>query len=494
MAGTGKSTIARTLAHSFTNQKQLGASFFFSRGRGDLSHASKFFTSLTRQLAHTLPALKPFICEAIAEHFRIAQQGLSYQWKHLILKPLSRLKDSSISSKLVLVIDALDECEDEDDIRLVLQLLASARSLQNIRLRIFITSRPETPIRHEMYDMPEAAHQDFILHNISQEVIDHDISVYFQHSLEYIRQRYRLAASWPGEDTIKLLVRKSEGLFIYAATACRFIGEDAQFADSRLTHILQHDDQILLPQKMLDAIYTTVLMHSVRAEYNQQEIHDLCNQFRYVIGSIIILFDTLPATGLAEILQMTKESIDHTLTRLYSVLDIPDGQEGRVRLLHPSFRDFLLDERRCLNTQFRVDRKIAHQLLLTGCIRVMSKHLKRNICHLQSPGALAAELDKREVDKFIPLHIQYACRFWIYHLQQSYETCDCVEIHAFLQDHFLHWLEALAVIGCISDGVVMVEILDSMLAVSGFCATVYYYRWLISQGKSCSKSNFAIET
>jgi nucleoside phosphorylase len=46
MAGTGKSTIARTVAYKYSELYRLGASFFFSRGGGDPSHASKFFTTI----------------------------------------------------------------------------------------------------------------------------------------------------------------------------------------------------------------------------------------------------------------------------------------------------------------------------------------------------------------------------------------------------------------------------------------------------------------
>ena len=38
-AGTGKSTIARTVATTLEKAKQLGASFFFSRGGGDIGTA-----------------------------------------------------------------------------------------------------------------------------------------------------------------------------------------------------------------------------------------------------------------------------------------------------------------------------------------------------------------------------------------------------------------------------------------------------------------------
>src|ERR1700749_206636 len=44
LAGTGKSTIARTVARKYFENEHLGASFFFSRGGGDVGHASMFFT------------------------------------------------------------------------------------------------------------------------------------------------------------------------------------------------------------------------------------------------------------------------------------------------------------------------------------------------------------------------------------------------------------------------------------------------------------------
>ncbi|KAL2046029.1 hypothetical protein N7G274_001476 [Stereocaulon virgatum] len=77
LAGTGKSTIARTVAREHSDKKRLGASFFFSRGGGDVSHARKFVTTIAVQLAENVPSLKPHICHAIANRSRIA--GLSLQ-------------------------------------------------------------------------------------------------------------------------------------------------------------------------------------------------------------------------------------------------------------------------------------------------------------------------------------------------------------------------------------------------------------------------------
>src|SRR5277367_638703 len=90
LAGTGKSTIARTIAREYYGGKRLGASFFFSRGGGDVSHAGKFFTTIAVQLADKSPSLKRYICEAIAEHSDIGSQALRDQWHQLILEPLSK--------------------------------------------------------------------------------------------------------------------------------------------------------------------------------------------------------------------------------------------------------------------------------------------------------------------------------------------------------------------------------------------------------------------
>lgn len=43
---------------------------------------------------------------------------------------------------------------------------------------------------------------------------------------------------------------------------------------------------------------------------------------------------------------------------------------------------------------------------------------------------------------------------------------DNKKVHTFLQEHFLHWLEALSLIKKISDGAIMVKLLEEMLLVS----------------------------
>jgi archaellum biogenesis ATPase FlaH len=148
LAGTGKSTIAQTVAAQYNTKGRLAASFFFSRTGRDISHAGKFITSIAFQIASSIPGLKRKICDAIAKNGNIASLALDDQWQELVLVPLSTLEDQDCRQSYVIVIDALDECDNQNDVQKILQRLAEVQSLQNTRVRVILTSRPEVPIQY----------------------------------------------------------------------------------------------------------------------------------------------------------------------------------------------------------------------------------------------------------------------------------------------------------------------------------------------------------
>jgi hypothetical protein len=478
MAGTGKSTIAHTVARD--HQERLGGSFFFSRGQGDLGHATKFFTTLAAQLANALPDLKPYICQAIARNPDVFQQSLAEQWKNLIFQPLSDLREASLQSRLfILVIDALDECEDENDIRLILRLFAQAKTLGTVRLRIFITSRPETPIRLGFrVHIPEAEHQDFVLHHVPQDIIQGDISIFLRHELDIIRRESEgRPRGWPGEDKIELLCQKARGLFIYASTACRFIGDQSRDPDDSLSFILKDDYVGQSVTGNLDDMYTKILTHAAVGDRDREKPN---TEFKQIVGSIVILLDALPAVILDQLLFIRKGTVHRRLRSLHSVLDIPKSQESPIRLLHPSFRDFLLKQQRCSDPRFWINKTKAHDHVFKSCLKLMSKRLKRDMGNLQLPGALKHTVENGIVEnaditenKFIPLGVQYACRHWAYHLLRSkIQLHDNCQVHIFLQKHFLHWIEALCLIGELSEGIFALRSLESILTVSECTAVI----------------------
>jgi hypothetical protein len=465
LAGTGKSTIARTVARRYFEQKRLGASFFFSRGGGDVGHAGKFFTSFAVQLAYNVPSLRRHISDAAEEQINVANQSLRDQWQQLVLRPLSKLDRYFSPVSYLLVVDALDECDNEGHIRTILQLLAETRSLTTVPLRVFLTSRPEIPVRHGIRAFTHAEHKDFVLHNIQSSIVNHDISLYLKHNLGVIRQEWTLGASWPGEQVLRQLVTYASGLFIWAATACRFIREGKRFARRRLDTILNGSSSaITAPEKHLDEIYLAVLQHSISSDYLDDEKEEACDMLKHAVGSVVALLSPLSASSLSRLLHLPKEEVDQTFEDLHAILDIPEDPTCPIRLHHPSFRDFLLNEDRC--KYFWVDEKEAHQILAKGCIKLMSQTLKKNICGMHAPDSQASQVKSSRLQECLPPEVQYACLYWVQHLQRSgSQVHDGEEAHQFLQADLLYWLEALGWMGKTSEGIQAILSLEAHILV-----------------------------
>ena len=164
MAGTGKSTISRTVARSFSNRGVLGASFFFKRGERGRGNATLLFPTIASQLAVEEPAVAAHIRAAIDADPHVTDKPLEEQFDKLVLEPLGKLRgDPSRARTFVLVLDALDECDRDLDIRLIISLLSKAKTLSSVRLRAFVTSRPELPIRLGFAKI-EGDYHDLVLH------------------------------------------------------------------------------------------------------------------------------------------------------------------------------------------------------------------------------------------------------------------------------------------------------------------------------------------
>ncbi len=271
-AGTGKSTIALTVAREYSDKKRLGASFFFSRGGGDLASTRRFAATIAVQLAEASPQLRRHIADAAAATHRIHGLGLYDQWERLILQPLAQLSKEAFPHPLVIVVDALDECDNNDDVSLLIRCLAAAVAVEHVDLRIFVTSRPDQPINIGFGDISTDTHQDFILHDIEQSIVDQDLAVYYKHQLGQIARTSPLDAAFLSDDAIQTLVQKSCGLFIYAATVCRFVRAGGPLAGERLAHLMSTERLPAKAGTALDQMYMTVLEYSLTAELDPEEM------------------------------------------------------------------------------------------------------------------------------------------------------------------------------------------------------------------------------
>jgi len=230
-------------------------------------------------------------------------------------------------------------------------------------------------------DIPKAIYQHFILHEIANPIVDLDISVFLQHEFDRIRKRRRrLPSGWPDEQSLEHLVRKAGGLFIYAVTVCRFIGDKESSPQERLSFLLDDSKENGSSMKQLDLMYMKLLRYAIRVgNCAPPEEDSPLQRFRRIVGSIVILFEALTATALATLLGTQPNKIDQTVESLSSVLNCPETDDIPIRLLHPSFRDFLLDNRRCDDLQFCIVGENAHGDLAVGCLQLLSRHLQQDI-------------------------------------------------------------------------------------------------------------------
>ena len=128
------------------------------------------------------------------------------------------------------------------------------------------------------------------------------------------------------------------------------------------------------------------------------------------MGRTVVLFDSLSAIELAAILTETAESILNMLKSVKSVLRVPEDHCTPIQLLHPSFRDFLLDKERCQDNNFWINQQEARFRMAETCIDLLSRTLKRDVCSLKQPGVLRNEIEVSRVDRYLPKPAQYASR------------------------------------------------------------------------------------
>lgn len=223
-------------------------------------------------------------------------------------------------------------------------------------------------------------------------------------------------------------------------------------------------------------MYTQVLKQSVFNQKQGRQRARLSARFKQIVGAIIVLFNVLPAKELAALLLVSPDEVTMALNPLHSVLNMPEDILHSIRLLHPSFRDFLLDEKRCADVDIRIEADEVHASLVRKCLRMLSDKLRRDICGLKLPGAEVNDVQNTKIESCLSQALQYVYHYWVGHLEKIsrgslVETGLFQEnglIHQFFTKDFLHWLEAVSLTRKMHEGVLMIIKLESLFEVSLF--------------------------
>ncbi|RPD52670.1 hypothetical protein L227DRAFT_441185 [Lentinus tigrinus ALCF2SS1-6] len=377
-AGMGKSTIASEFCRRREEHGDLGASFFFKRGDAHVGSTMLFFTTLAYQLAQSRMALRPYIVRAADHHMRAGRaQQMQLAVEDLLRKPLRDAKDAGVlSAPVYIVIDALDECNESasqpDLVPRCLELLVSCALEYPSSFRVLITSRPHPNHVEEARRKPEIENSSVLvsLYNVEErEAIDRDIEELIRTRLCKVRE----GAQWHESDptVVKRLTEQSEGVFVYARTAVDFITGGVGMAqmEDRLQVLLAPGNTYGLDH--LDQLYRTVLEAAFPPKDLYPKLHE---QLRLLLAWVALCQNSRGITPLeVELISgiPCRESIP-ILAKLHSVL-VFYGTADNInnmyfRAMHVTFRDFLVDERRC-GKDFHVDPRTMHTRFAIGCLR-----------------------------------------------------------------------------------------------------------------------------
>ena len=445
LAGTGKSTIAQTFAEVAFAEGKLGASFFCSRDSENRSNIQAIFPTLAFQLAYQYPSFRQQLLPVLRANPGIRHKSLCSQLEKAIVGPLTAHPIPTL-----IVIDALDECRDDQPASAILSVLS--RYVDKLpTVKFFITGRPEPQIRSGFrLKSLQPITEILRLHEVEPSSVDSDISLFFRTRLNEIakaRSDCDFSPGWPDPFHINILCKKAAGFFIYAATVVKYVVSKSCVPTEQLEQIISLPQCTSQEGRGVDPLYTQILEQAVDVNASKKDKEKIYNCFRTVVGAVLLAFNPLSVRALSELLGTS--NIFSTFYPLHSLFLVPEKAENPIQVFHKSFPDFLTDHERCNGKWFFVDPAVYHAKMFFSCLRLMRERLKRNICNLDDHENLSEVENLSGFQKaYIGDALEYSCRCWSKHLlgipgNSPYVGEAQKAIDEFFSTSLLYWVEAL---------------------------------------------------
>jgi len=435
LAGTGKTSIAVTLCRMLQDEPgiMLGGSFFCSRTANisELTDVRCIIPTLAAFLAELSPVFAAALAAELTADPRATLKPISNQIDALIQRPLASL--ASLSCPIVFLIDALDECSDENEVKKL--LLAISTLVCDAKVKFIVTSRPETHINAKLTSA--SGHNTILrLHTIDKAEVTEDIQLYINHSFS----EHPLEEPWYTASDVNLLARHADGLFIFASTVVSYV-LDTECREDRVNRLqtaaLEMKDRKVATGP-LDAVYAFVLMRaSDTAKVEPKELEST----RQVLACILAAKAPLSISVLADILGRHAEKLRASLRRLLSVVHVSDDvNQPDLRTVHASFGDYLLER---ATADLRVTAALGDESLARGCLRIMKERLHFNI----SQSRTSHEDNSSVRPCNVTVSLEYACLHWIYHIAELPEPWIMdEEVELLFRSKFLFWLEVMSIL------------------------------------------------
>jgi hypothetical protein len=389
-AGAGKLAIMQSVAESPLSSVPLRTSiFFFVNGRSD---GTKAIVTLAYQLAVQCEDYRQFIEHEIVRDPSLLRKSMAVQFNKFIVEPFIHQPQLNSTGRILVIIDGLDECDSsyiqEELLHLISSFCTTCPSSPFVWL---IASRPEPHIT-SFFDQDEVA----LVYEKEEIRVDSsdargDVEKFLRNELMEIQKKLSCnpRSHWPSDRDLWKLANASGGLFVYANTATKYIG-DRHIGNptSQLNDLLKVIDAHPLsnapleehPMAPLDALYAQIL-----SKVPAKVMENTRKLLLALVAGWDFRFDNA-GTGrnfivLRNWLGMSCDDAYAALRHLLSVLDVPErprAHKKEFRYFHKSFIDYISNFSR---SGFSPDiRQEIHQLKIQCTLRILAQAPKGIDC------------------------------------------------------------------------------------------------------------------
>ncbi|KZV71093.1 hypothetical protein PENSPDRAFT_545232, partial [Peniophora sp. CONT] len=448
LPGSGKSSVAHTVARRLHDLSRLAASYIFDRNDQANRRPAMLFPTLAREMADFNPMFKRALARSANSASLRSTTDLQDQFECFIEQPFTELAES-LMGPIVIVIDALDESASHFERRQLLRILLEFSAKLPANVHCILTARPENDIVDTLSDDIRVLRMST---SDDESSLLLDMTAYVS-SLLVKPNSERL--DYFTDDDCRAIAMRAEGLFQWAFVVCSTI-TSSHFQPTRKEMLENYKKlkSMTTGGNALDTLYKQIL--------GDLFVHDdnKCTIFRRVLGHVLAAFEPLSFRSISEILQLSDDDQDEcfsVLSCLGTLLTGVRDQHEPIRLLHSSFRDFLLAEDRS-GGQFHVDPFSHHAMYAAGCLDMLNMKLCFNICGLESSYDLNKDVPDLQdrIQACVSKPLSYAACFWGDYLEVrllSEQQDIANRLTMLLHTKFLFWLELLSILGAVKTAI-----------------------------------------
>ena len=363
-AGMGKSVISAVVCKRMQEARRLSGSHFCQHDKARNRNGKVMLQSLACQLADSLPEYKHILVKTLSRNLGVELNNMEVKdlFELFIEEPLSELKDPG--RNILMVIDGLDESEYQGRNEL-LDIITNHFTKLPRWIRFLVTSRPEINIADSLKSFKPLQLEPSDKENLK------DLKLLFEKRLseEVFLEDYQ-------EGVVPELVKKSEGLILFANLLVEFIKENV----------------LLLTPEQLDSTLPAGIS-SIYQTYFQRLETELCKelrieeeQFLTFLSALTAAREPLPLDFVTKVMVSGTSSladrrkVKKVIACISALLPVHDGC---IHFFHKSVRDWLTDTASYEQHDFTVDEKEGHRTLSELCADELDDIKKKGVTSAQ---------------------------------------------------------------------------------------------------------------